>query len=474
MPTWHDNSNPKNQVDSTLALTKLLLSNDEQVLAVLSEYLPKFRSWLAQAEIEKIQYWSAFDALQQVTLTDRKPLRLDDFTWPAGAQFIRMYDRIVVLADLTHYATVYFTYPAADMIDRIDLLQHGKPYKQLTIDDRGFVSRVLTYDDNQLIEIAYLSQSGFVVAQQDYRTGLVEAQLPDGSTQNLSSMNELIRGLVVEDLLAAKEVETVLVEPNADNLAIAEQIQRHQPVLVLDYPNFGADLNQEVSRKEIEEFDTVSGQNRLDDQHLASKNLVLGPYEVDLSQKKSQPKGQFVCYWRLGLMSADYANHIFTALFEIAMKNPQFTLVVENDMWQVGFQQLLADKLDLIKQVGDLSEERQEVLASQFVLIDWQNSQQQHAYLDTAAVVLDLADQVDLSLHAQALAHAVPMLTKVKTAYQLGDAQQIQSTKDLVDRLEWLLNQENWQMSQQKLLDLQLDFTKDKLSQRWLAALQNI
>lgn len=467
LPTWQENSNSKNEVDSSLALTKLFLRAEDQVNVIFTNYLPRLRTWLGQAHIENVRYWSAYDELQQVTLKDRQPLDLADFTWPKNAEFIRMYDRIVVLVDFAHYATVYFTYPKADLIDRIDLLKNGQVYQQLTIDDRGFVSRVLTYQGEALKTIDYLSQSGTVVAKEDYQTGRVEALLPNGSEQTFAKIDALIDHLVVQYIQSLSD-QTILVEPSAENLAIAQKVQGDKRVLVLDYPFYGAEISQELGPNDLLSFQTVTGQVPLASSfNQAHQPIVLGPFAVDLATKNAVPKEHFVCYWRLGSLSADYADHIFTTLFDLAIEHENLVIIVENDMWQVGFQQLLTEKLGQLSQSQTLAFERLETLPAQFVLLDWQGPKKRQEYLQTASVVIDLADQVDLSLQAQALAHGLPSLTKTQTAYQAPEMQHIETVNDIVTSLNWLLDQNNWQSVQEALIQVQADYASDALAAKW-------
>lgn len=467
LPTWQENSNSKNEVDSSLALTKLFLRAEDQVTVIFANYLPRLRTWLGQAQIEAIQYWSAYDELQQVTQKDRQPLDLTDFTWPKNAEFVRMYDRIVVLVDLAHYATIYFTYPKADLIDRIDLLQNGQVAQQLTIDDRGFVSRVLTYQEESLKTIDYLSQSGAVVATENCQTGQVQALLPDGSEQTFAEMGALIEHLVVLHIQSLSD-QTLLVEPSVKNLAIAQQIQGDKRVLVLDYPFYGAEISQELGPNDLLSFQTVTGQVPLSSAfNLAHQPIVLGPFAVDLATKNAVPKKHFVCYWRLGSLSVDYANHIFTTLFDLAIEHEDLVIIVENDMWQVGFQQLLTEKLGQLAQSQTLPFERLETLPAQFVLLDWQAPKKRQEYLQTASVVIDLADEVDLSLQAQALAHGLPSLTKTQTAYQAPEMKHIQSVSDIVTSLNWLFDQQNWQGVQDSLIKVQSDYASDALAAKW-------
>lgn len=113
IPSWPNNFQIGQEDKQLNALIQQVQSQTEPFL-VLPTYLPKWQSMRRQLGLVDVPYWSAFDALQKVSVKEKRPLQLEDLTWPKDAQFVRMFDRIIVLSGTTIYGTVFFTYPKAD------------------------------------------------------------------------------------------------------------------------------------------------------------------------------------------------------------------------------------------------------------------------------------------------------------------------------------------------------------------------
>lgn len=441
---------------------------------LFSNYFPKLRTWLGQAEIEDVKLWSVYDYIQRVTLTDRNPLQVNDFTWPAADEFIRMYDRIVVLVGHQPYANIFFTYPKADLIDRIDFLRNGQVYQQLTIDDRGFVSRALFYQGNTLVKAEYLSQGGQVVMVHDYTTSQIQVQWPDGRTENYFNITDVAQAALSEWLAQQGEDDwVVLVEPSSENLALAKAAERQHPVFVLNYPFLGARPDQQVSSAELLNFKTISGQHQISsiDGLVQEPAKVLAPFTIDHDIAESRPQEDFVAYWRQGLVDSGKIRKYLNTLVDLAVENANFVTIIENDRWQESMQPVLTDLINQKQADQHLDDDQVRRLTGQFVLIDWQSKEKRQSFLQTAAVVLDLAVDTDLVLQSQALAVGVPALTIVQNAYQKADNRPISSATELRDRLEALLDKTYWQNFHIELVSWKKYYTPLALAQQWQDAL---
>lgn len=77
IPNWRDHFQPDQDEEQVQAIINQLSEVTDPFL-LLTNYLPKWRSYSRQLGLDQLPSWSAFDALQRVQLTVKKPLQLED------------------------------------------------------------------------------------------------------------------------------------------------------------------------------------------------------------------------------------------------------------------------------------------------------------------------------------------------------------------------------------------------------------
>lgn len=424
IPNWRDHFQPDQDEEQVQAIINQLSEVTDPFL-LLTNYLPKWRSYSRQLGLDQLRSWSAFDALQRVQLTVKKPLQLEDLTWPEGAQFIRMFDRIVVLVNFSHYASVFFTYPKANQIDRIDLFSKGQMIQQLTVDDRGFVSRVLDYEDSVLTKVSYLSQSGSVVAEENCQTGQIHALLPDGRVADYPEMADLLAELV-SAYLHSKKVTQLFMVDSAINRALLAKAHVEHPLIWLGQPR--AKQFDEARLALPDNADLFVGQEETDREY--GNATLLAPYPVK-KEGQAQRKGQSLLYFQLAGMTDQEQEELLNDISSFILEEDNRTAVLEGGN-QVALKKQVQDFLETINQDG---QKKIDELLAHFIFLPVQRPEKRQAHLLTASLYVDLAFQPDLSIIATAAGLGLRIVTAVETAYTLKKSKDVVTIDSVEDRL---------------------------------------
>ncbi|CAK1224119.1 accessory Sec system glycosyltransferase Asp1 [Fructobacillus fructosus] len=442
MPNWSDHFQASQDEKEVKAVIDQL-KNVADPFLLLSTYLPKWRSYSRQLGLDDLPSWSVFDALQRVHLTVKKPMQLDDLSWPKGAQFIRMFDRVVVLVNLSHYASVFFTYPKANQIDRIDRYAKGQLIQQLTVDDRGFISRVLDYQEGVLVKASYLSQSGAVVAEEDYQSGQVQALLPDGRVANYDEMQDLLVELMAAYLQSDK-VRQLLVVDSPDNRAVAEKVQMEHLFVWL-----GQAKKEELV--EAEQFWSGKAKLLLGQRNVGQETLgeLLPPYPVVVANQQAQRKNQTLLYFQLAQMTEEKQHSLLAQVLPFILADENRTVVFE-----AGNKAALTKQLaDGVKELASDSEKSLEEWLAHFVFLPAQRKEKRREHLLTACLYADLAEKPDLAIIAEAVGLGVKVATTVVTAYTPEEEQSVIPLDQLEDFLaKKVQNQETLSTDQERSL----------------------
>ncbi|MCO0832191.1 accessory Sec system glycosyltransferase Asp1 [Fructobacillus sp. W13] len=460
MPSWGDNYQVQKQ-DNEQAIVSLLQEQEELFLLITS-YQPKLKTSLNEQKLGGTPYWTAFDALQRVTLKDKKPLQVDHLTWPENAHFIRLFDRIVVLADNKLYANIFFTYPKGDQIDRVDLMEGGELKQQLTIDDRGFVSRVVLFEGGQPQAIHYLSQGGFVVAKENFASGVTQALLPDGQEKTYASMNALIDELTLA-YLNAEQNEQLLVFDSEQNWRVMQQASVDHVAYWLPETNLPVEKAEQLQG--MKNITTLSSQAN------GSVDTLLSPYSVP-AKPVAHPRDQELIYIKLGDMAQDQQETLVEQAFFLATKVDNRTFIFESHNANLELEAKLNDMVQARSQAFHWEDGQDAVLRARFVFLMQQRPEQRDNYFKTCSAYVDLSEEPSLQALAQATAYALPVLTKGQNVYQQPvylDQTAGQSFETaLVDLLEKAKDDD----FKQELNEKRANFTPEKLQAAWQHALK--
>lgn len=172
LPAWYrgDQSwNSREQVwfrqsqhgfDDTINQARMFTRSGQPSALLVPVYFPNLRHFAYQQGIYEVPRLAVFDYLQGIP-ADLPIVNLDyhDFAWPADANYVYKPFNVTVFSKDQRYAQLSMG-PEGNLIV-MDLFKNDQRYRQLDFDDRGFVSRVSEYNEQQqLVRQAYLDHLG--------------------------------------------------------------------------------------------------------------------------------------------------------------------------------------------------------------------------------------------------------------------------------------------------------------------------
>lgn len=156
--SWHARRT-YSEFDETIKQIQLVHRNlkaDYRIL--LLPYSPNFRHFLHRQGMYRANYWSCFDAMQQIKRTKISTLSFHDLKWPEGIEFVYSPFAIVAFLYGRKYAKIEFG-EDGNMI-AIDMYENDVICRRNYYDDRGFVSCTIVYINGQADHQDFLGEDG--------------------------------------------------------------------------------------------------------------------------------------------------------------------------------------------------------------------------------------------------------------------------------------------------------------------------
>lgn len=162
--SWHENEQMwyarkmRSEFDDTVKQVQLFhRSSAAKYQIVLLSSAPNLRHFLHRQSVYRANYWSCFDAIQEVRRRKVMLMSYQDLNWPEHIEF--EYTAFVVIGRLYGKKYAQIEFGEDGNLIQIKMFQDEKLKRVNTYDDRGFVSYTEVYDDNeQLIYCDYLTE----------------------------------------------------------------------------------------------------------------------------------------------------------------------------------------------------------------------------------------------------------------------------------------------------------------------------
>lgn len=274
--------------DDTINQVRMFTSSGQAAALLVPVFFPNLRHFAYQQGIYEVPRLSVFDYLQGIP-ADLPVVNLDyhDFAWPADANYVYNPFTVTVFSKGQRYAQISMG-PEGNLIV-MDLFKNDQRYRQLDFDDRGFVSRVSEYNEQQqLVRQAYLDHLGneqFYVAAdgQVHIVGGVHLARHQGIYPDLRSLITEQFTQFVQEKIQPADLVVAAADPFHDQM-LGEVVPNEQ--LVLSYFGDRADLataaEAELAQRAILTIaDSNHNQQRLE--ALGAQTLQLPPLDTRLS-----------------------------------------------------------------------------------------------------------------------------------------------------------------------------------------------
>ena len=274
--------------DDTINQVRMFTSSGQAAALLVPVFFPNLRHFAYQQGIYEVPRLAVFDYLQGIP-ADLPVVNLDyhDFAWPADANYVYNSFTVTVFSKGQRYAQLSMG-PEGNLIV-MDLFKNDQRYRQLDFDDRGFVSRVSDYNEQQqLVRQAYLDHRGneqFYVAA-DGQVHIVGGAHLARHKRIYPDMRSLINEQFtqyVQEQIQPADLVVAAADPFHDQM-LGEVVPNEQ--LVLSYFGDRADLatatEAELAQRAILTIaDSNHNQRRLE--ALGARTLQLPPLDTRLS-----------------------------------------------------------------------------------------------------------------------------------------------------------------------------------------------
>ena len=225
---WYSTALPfycsSNQImfDDTMNLLQMFQPAGKDSSILVLNYSPHIRSHCYQEKIEPAGMWNLFDNLQGLTDVLPRKLGLDDLKWPQGAEFFYTPFLVDAYLNQEHYARINFT-KTGNLFD-ITYYDGGQINYQLIFDDRGFVSSIIYFENDQPYYQDYLNLQGVWQFREFLTTDNHQVIInPEAQEQFAKEVYRDIEELVSEKL--AQYLASVLTKD--DTIVVSADVQHN-------------------------------------------------------------------------------------------------------------------------------------------------------------------------------------------------------------------------------------------------------
>lgn len=476
IPDWHQANAVVPQFNDSRHQAQLFLSQGQTVELVVLDYLPQLRLLLTNAQLELANVWSAFDQLQHIDLKAQLPLALADLNWPSGALFVRLQGQILVTVNQQHYATVYLTPKTDASLDHIDLYEADHLIQRLILDDRGFVSQVLTFEQDNLVRRDYLTPSGQVAIQEDCLTGQVTTQQNWTTQTQFDSINSLVKAVLKSHLSAIPDLDNVIMASGELNREIIQSWSFSQPV-VMSWPakdhEAMADGGHDKSGFNV--VQTPADREYLSQQVSDDVNISIIPAfstdnHVELTANDMVNPIKKI-YWTTKSMSLTDQKVVVTQLIDLLANDFSTTIIFESTMLYPEIQAMVDQaSLSAKNEHGLIDDDSQAAFKVRFQILAPQNEIKRQQLMAQTRVLIDLDEHPDQFLQSLALTFSVPQINLVATSYLVPqeNGQLLAAITDLKDVLPMYLdNQDKFNQTQRAARELAKETNSEMLWIKW-------
>ncbi|MEX0381643.1 accessory Sec system protein Asp1 [Leuconostoc sp. MS02] len=475
MPDWHAYTMTLPDFNDSVQQTQLFLSQGQAVELILVDYLPKLRQILSDKAIEAAETWSVYDLLQRITIKAAKPLALSDFSWPENAQFVYMADCINVQVAGNHFATIGLEQPALTRFEKIDLWTDNARSQELLIDDRGFISRVTTFDDDEaILRRDYLTPSGDIAVQEDCTTGIVTTQQLWTTQTTFVNMAELITAALAYHLQSVPENEYLIMAQSQMATFLVNELAPKQPTILsyqAERTNEQLAKNNLLQASSMTDFsvtDTTEQYGRIMAQIDQEETLaIIPPYVATQQVKRSTGRPFSTVYWR----AATITRADFEAVSSVLANHPNVFVLIETSQSHASFDTLIEIASQTVANAhGIVDSDSQMAYKTRFQFVTPQSEVQRTRYMANTRVLLDLSDRPDQFLQTKAITYGVPQINVIKTDYLIPNknGKLLRDKSELVGTLNFYLDDEHYlEETQETTHQMVAEYSEDMIWIKW-------
>lgn len=454
------------EFDDTIHQFKTLCTAQEKSQLVVLNYAPQLRHFLYRQKLENESYYSVFDAIQNITCTQEKPFNIDAIEWPKGADFIFSPFLIVVLVHGQKFSQVEFT-PDGD-IYFIDFFENGDRSIRYYIDDRGFISSTIVFENGQAHYQDYLNEAGVWQIREYLLSDNQQVHINPVAVHRFkqkiyTTMTELIAEKMHDYFNVTKSEDTVMIASSLQHNDLLLTTCAHMNCLLsfFDKRYSGSDelLVADVQRATGILTDSLSHHGHVVSmipvEH-ADKVLHITPYDARFSLGKSQQlKELIIVYYDVDSNQTEQMMAIFETLYT-TMSSIRLKIVVKESNRMESYRQqakVVNERLQKDDRLEALFEDIEEVVTTTYdieeliTIVEGYSELSIVEVVETARLVVDLSPSPNVFLQIASISAGVPQINSVHTPYvsHLENGYIVHDETELVTAIQhYFIGLSNW------------------------------
>lgn len=341
IPSWYADENSyesKNQIayqqsnhiefDDTINQVRMFSQNGEKVKIIIPVYFPNQRHFLHRQGLFETSYLNIFDKLQEIP-GDLDMQRLDyhDFNLADDLEYIYTPFALLLYRGDQKYGRIDFGSEGNMLF--LTIFANEKLSKKLTFDDRGFLSRVDYFDEQEnFIKSEYLNFDGDIefVHNSDDSIDMVENHTTE--YRHYDSMQALIVETTATyfDTVLHDQDAIIVAADNNHNKMLTKNLPKKQ--LILSYFADRIDLEHNDIHSDAELVLVDSDQNK---KLLAKENkkvLQVPPFDTRLRLGQSNQEKKLKLFFFIDKLSDQDLELTIVQLVKVMEKMPAVELTI--------------------------------------------------------------------------------------------------------------------------------------------------
>ena len=446
---WHADLIPwyrasfKLEFDDTFNQIRMLHRQELSTCLLLLAYQPHLRYFLHRHGVLEAEVYSIFDEMQDITDISPRVLNIRDIEWDKDCEFMYSPFAIIVQKDGKRYAQIEHGVEGfISDIQYFDTL--GRMTSHYIMDDRGFVSSVIYYQDNYPAYQDYLNPEGIwqfrEYLQEDGRVEINPIFAFRFYSLHYSDMGQLVAEFFERRLEKIHESGDLFIVPSDSrhNDFILERLPEANPKILSLFIGRNPkeamrDLLDPISKVDLFLVDREDSLQLLQDLYPDKYNLFkhLSPFDTRLRLGKSQTKRESIIYYQLNFEEEVDKEGLFQILSFLAetkdtevifgafaANNDQMERVAEviQEIIDEKFSAEIFEKaIDFEGAENPLTENAQQKL--RYRLLNINDELEMIKTLEYVRLIVDLNPQPHLYTQIAGISAGIPQVNQVETVY---------------------------------------------------------
>ncbi len=152
------------ELESGIAVSEIFQANDGDIELMFTEEISNLRMQLKKADMSFERWWDVFDEIQSIDITAGIPVVLGNLQLPADVEPFMNNDEVIYYRDGRKLERIKLI--ERYIVDHIDYYETDGQIKREIFDDRGFVSKIVWFENNQIVKAKWLTPAGETVMTQ--------------------------------------------------------------------------------------------------------------------------------------------------------------------------------------------------------------------------------------------------------------------------------------------------------------------